>query len=201
MRETATTLTDFLMSACSFGYAIRLVRSHATFKGPILFFLAFSLAALIGGIWHGYFSRPDAPGESFIWWLSMLFGGLSAAGLALTGLELMGLRPPNAAITIALLGMGFATYVWFHPLFLAAIAVSVAGSVVCLAGLSRRILQGERVGPILAVAGLVISAAGAIFQQQGVSVHPVSFDNNATYHVFLIISLGFLYAGLRRISP
>ncbi len=201
MREIATTLTDFLMSAFSFAYALRLIRQHAAFKGPIVFFLAFSVAALIGGLWHGYFSQPGAPGERIVWWLSMLFGGLSAAGLALTGLELMRLRLPKVAMAITLFTAAFGVYVWFDPRFLATIAASAGGTLICLAGLSQRLLQRVTSGPLLAITGLAISVSGAIAQQQGVTLHLSSFDPNATYHLFLIVSLGFFYAGLRRISP
>jgi len=200
MHEIATTLTDFFMAALSLAYAIGWMRQRASFRGPTLFFLAFSLAALLGGLWHGYFSVPGAPGERIVWWLSMWFGGLSAAGLALTGLELMGLRLRKVAVAIAIFTAAFGVYVWLDPRFLATIATSAGGTLICLAGLSYQLVQRVTLGPLFAIAGLVISVSGAIAQQKGVTLHLLSFDHNATYHLFLIVSLGFFYAGLRRIS-
>lgn len=200
MHEIATTLTDFLMAAFGLAYATGQIRQRPAFRGPILFFLAFSLAALFGGLWHGYFSVPSAPGERIIWWLSMWFGGLSAAGLALTGLELVGLRLRKGAFAIAFFAAAFGVYVWLDPRFLATIAASAGATLICLAGLSYQLLQRVTLGPLLAIAGLVISVSGAIAQQRGVTLHLLSFDHNATYHLFLIVSLGFFYAGLRRIS-
>jgi len=199
MLEPATTLTDFLMAAISLVCAVRQRRAQPSFQGPILFFLAFAMAAALGGLWHGFLGASSGLAGRVVWWLSMCFGGLSSAGLALAGLELLGVRRGLRA-GLPVFAVAFGAYVWMQPAFVAAIVASACGTLICLAGLLYRLRQQPATGPLLGIAALALSAAGAFVQQRGIALDPNYFDHNATYHLFLLVSLGMFHAGLRRIS-
>jgi hypothetical protein len=203
VREIATTLTDYLMAGASLAAALTFPRRPAVFpaRGPVLFFTGFALAALFGGTWHGYFSGMETPEGRLLWWCSMLFAGASAAGLAVIGCELLGVRNRTALlVATGSFLLAFGVYLWDDMRFLPGLVATAAGTLVCLAGLANRVRRGGGTGAWMAMAALALSVVAALVQQVGLAIHPVHFDHNATYHVLLLPALGLFYAGLRRIE-
>jgi hypothetical protein len=203
VREIATTLTDYLMAGASLAAALTFPRRPAVFpaRGPVLFFTGFALAALFGGTWHGYFSGMETPEGRLLWWCSMLFAGASAAGLAVTGCELLGVRNRTALLAASgIFLLGFGVYIWDDMRFLPSLMATATGTLVCLAGLANRVRHRDGADAWMAMAALALSVVAALVQQVGLAIHPVHFDHNATYHVLLLPALGLFYAGLRRIE-
>ena len=130
MRELATTLTDFLLTAVCLLCAWRLahVAKPARLYGPAVFFAGFAAAALVGGIWHGFFSDGETRAQQIVWWLTMVFAGITAAGLALSGLELRGVRAMRGPVLLlAMLLASYSILAWRDPRFLVSLVASVAG--------------------------------------------------------------------------
>jgi hypothetical protein len=80
------------------------------------------------------------------------------------------------------------------------LVASIAGTLLCVAGLVSRLRAPERPGALLALAGLGVSVLAAIAQQQRVAIDPVHFDHNATYHLLLLPALALLLVGFLRIA-
>ena len=203
MRELATTLTDFLLTAVCLLCAWRLANasSPARLHGPVVFFAGFAAAALVGGIWHGFFSDEQTLAQQVVWWLAMLFAGVTAAGLALSGLELVGVRAMRGpGLLLATFLTIYALLAWRDPRFLLSLIASVAGILVCAAGFVRRLRDAGQPGAILGLAGLGLAVVAAVAQQQRVAIDPVRFDHNATYHLLLLPALALLFGGFRHLA-
>lgn len=197
--EFFTALTDFILAAFCLVLTRAFARGHGwTLRGPLVLFAGFALAALAGGIWHGFFSARLDLAQAIVWWFSMLFTGVTAAGLALIGLELLGAtRVKLATLAIAVLLAVYAVLSWIDPRFLISLLGTVAGTLLCIAGLLR---NARVAGSMLVLGGLGVSVIAAIAQQRGVALDPARFDHNATYHLLLLPALWLIYTGLRRLS-
>jgi hypothetical protein len=203
VRELATTLTDFLLTAVCLLCAWRLANAAAPAKlyGPAVFFGGFAAAALVGGIWHGFLGDEQTLAQAFVWWLTMLFAGVTAAGLALSGLELRGVSAMRGPVLLlAMLLAVYAILAWRDPRFLVSLIASVAGIAVCAAGFVSRLRDAGRRGAVLGLAGLGLSVVAALAQQRRVAIDPVHFDHNATYHVLLLPALALLFSGFLHLA-
>ena len=197
--EFVTGLTDFVLAALCVGFARVFTRTGGwTLRGPLILFAGFALAAFAGGLWHAFFSARQDFAQAIVWWFSMLFTGVTAAGLALIGLELLSAtRVKLATLAIAMLLVVYAVLSWIDPRFLISLLATVAGTVLCIVGLLR---NARVAGSMLVLAGLGVSVIAAIAQQRGVALDPARFDHNATYHLLLLPALWLIYTGLRRLS-
>jgi hypothetical protein len=202
VNEPATALTDFLLALLAVVFLFKLLRRpHASLRvGAPLFFAGFAMAAVLGGVAHGFMSDDGSLLYRVTWWSTLVFTCVAACGLAAIGLEGLGWHDARGLVV----GCGifvcvFAVYAWSDSRFLVAVVVTGAGSVLCLVGLARH-ARRARAGAALAAAGLLISIVASVLQQSGLALHPVHFDHNATYHLFLVPALTLLYVGNRRIA-
>lgn len=203
VREPATALTDYLLALIALIFLLRLARMDARrgSVGALMFFSGFAAAAIFGGTWHGFFSDDTSPAQRVIWWLTQMSTGIAASGLAVIGLERFGWRNSRALLMgSAIFVAAYASYAWFDSRFLVTVVASGATTLLCLAGLIFHARRSKRSGAELVAAGLVLSLFAAVLQQRGVAIHPLHFDHNATYHLWLFPALGLIYAGNRRIA-
>jgi hypothetical protein len=202
MREPATALTDFLLAVLAAVFLLELRRrGRSPLVGAQLFFGGFGLAALLGGIEHGFLVGDASAAQRVTWWLTITFTGVAACGLGCVGLERLGLRDARSLLAGAgIFVVSFGVYAWSDSRFVVSVLVSGAGSALCLVGLLRHALRVPQSGAVWAAAGLLISVTASVLQQRRLAVHPIHFDHNATYHLFLIPALGLFYAGNLRIA-
>jgi hypothetical protein len=199
--EIDVALTDFLLCLEAAWFA-RFVGSPAA-RSPLVDYLritfgGFALAALLGGISHGFFNEPDDPLNALLWRLTMIAVGVTASGFALTGMGLLGgrtLRYGRRAV-----GAAFAVYVLITLVraeFIVAILFYVPATLICLAGIvvARSRCPGHRIGH--GILGLVISLLAPVIQQLQISVHPVYLTHNALYHLVLMPALFLFYRGVK----
>lgn len=199
MTEPATALTDFLLGSLALVFLSRLLDGRRV--GAPLFFAGFAISAVLGGTTHGFFSGDVSDAQRFLWWLTIAFTGVAASGLVTVGLGCFGWRDTRALLlSSSIFSAAVASYAWSDPRFLVSVVVTGAGSVMCLAGLASHGRKHAASGAGWAMLGLVLSIVASLLQQERVAVHPVHFDHNATYHVFLIPALALFYAGDRRIA-
>ncbi len=154
-----------------------------------------ALAALTGGLWHGFWTLPS-PQSDRVWWLTMVFAGIAAGGYALVGLGLHRRRRMSAAFAVAVVVTGYAVAAFLHPDFRLTVLIVIPATVVFASGLWR---QWSRPGAGLAMVGAVLELLAAIPQQLGVGLDAVHLSHNAVYHLLLLAAHYLLYRGLRRL--
>jgi hypothetical protein len=204
VNEPATTLTDYLLALIALVFLAQLARADTAKRliGARMFFFAFALSAISGGTWHGFFSGGnESIASRVIWWLTLTFTAIAACGLAAIALERFGWHNARALLLgSAIFVTGFAFYAWWDRRFLVTLVVTGAATLLCLAGLIFQARRHPRSGGELAAAGLLLSLPAALLQQSRVAIHPVHFDHNATYHLWLMAVLALFYLGNRRIG-
>jgi len=197
--EPATTLTDVLLALI--GLVLFVQQRHTGRQGAAMFFAALAVAAVFGAVSHGFLSAATPAVRQIVWWITLVCTGVTAAGLALIGLESLDWSTTRTRLLIVLVPTAlFAVVVWFDPRFRLGLMATAVGGLVFATGLIRHARRFPGSGAGLAALGIGISVVAGILQQRGVAVYPVHFDHNATYHVILIPALLLLHAGTLRMA-
>lgn len=199
MYEPATTLTDYLLAAeCAWFAQVlagRAGKGTGLPSGPfVALFVSVAVAAVAGGTVHGFFPDQASAGNRFLWSLTLLSIGGTAAAMVAVSLRLAA-APDRSSIGVAALGwVGYATIVLFVSReFIVAIIAYLPAAVLLLAALGVRRARGRPEGTLVGGAGVLLALVGAAGQQAGVGIHPLYFDHNAIYHVAQMVTLALLF--------
>jgi len=199
MEEIDVTLTDYALGLESLWFAFLISRKRATSETPGLkiLFVGFALAALAGGTFHGFFNNPAQPGHDFLWWLTLSFTGVTAAGFALTGVTLLTGSPSLPARRLLLsLFLVYLVLTLRYREFSIAILFYLPALLSCVAGLTFRYIRRPNPQILLGILGLVASLPATLLQQLQIALHPVYFTHNALYHLILMGALYLFYRGI-----
>jgi uncharacterized protein DUF6962 len=202
--EPDVALTDFALALECAGFAVWLHR-----RGPadaflrrwfVVFFAALGLAALLGGIAHGFPSDPQSRLYWLVWTAILLAIGVTAlAGWAL-GARLV-LSEATATHVVAAAGaafVGYASVVLFVSHSFAIAVIHYLPAAVFLLGAFVLAYLRQRNGFLLAgIAGLVLTFVAAAVQQSETSLHPVYFNHNALFHVIQAFALLLIFLAAR----
>ena len=208
--ELMTLLTDYLLAGAAAWFALRLYRTALAFgqRGLKVWSLAFatgSLAALLGGTWHGIrpFLYPFA--ERALWFAIVACIGIASC-LFVVGAAAAYAAPRPRALLVAFSGGKLVSYLaWMtrHQEYLYVAIDSVVSLLIVLALLARAAWAGQFGGFRSFLAGFLLGALGAALRELGVSPHE-HFNENDLYHLIQIASLWFFYRGaleVRDVAP
>lgn len=200
MTEPDVTLTDYGI-ALECAILAGLLHRRAAGRGDlrrffVLFFAASGLGALAGGTVHGFFLHDDSLAAAALWRAALLALGVTAFAAWSIGARLL-LAGTAARIVQALAALELAAYavvvVVFDQRFLVAI-VNYAPAVAFLALSFLVAYRRQGGGPLVAgLAGLLLTAAAAVVQRRGISLHPTLFNHNALYHVIQMIAFVLIF--------
>ena len=203
MTQIDVTLTDYLLCAQALWFAAgtgRLGRRSPTATYLQLTFIGFAAASLAGGTTHGFFNATSDPLHAPLWWLTLWFVGVTAAGFALTGIALLQPRfEPIALWAAAVTLVLYTLFTVVHPDFLVAILFYVPATLICLAGLIRWYRHHGGQDVAYGIAGILISLLAPVVQQLKLSLHPVYLTYNAVYHLILMLALYLFYRGAKQV--
>jgi hypothetical protein len=203
--EPATLVTDYLLALFTGVLGGRLKRAsvNAEWAGFAetadwqqwwwVAFMATAIASAAGGTVHGFQHAMARPVADLLWLVAL--EGLVVAAFAVVSAAIVLLRWRRIARFSATYAaaVAFGSYgLWMirNPVFLAAIAAYAVALVFLVAvRLSVRRLDG---GGGLLLAGVALSAAAAVVQQSGWSIHR-SFNHNDLYHVIQAVAIWLLY--------
>jgi len=195
--EPDVTPTDFALAIECAIFAAWLCRQPGAGSplsaGFTALFAGVGLAALLGGITHGFV--PDERSWLYrVLWPATLFAiGLAALASWTIGAHLC-LREKAARRVTALAALVFAGYMAVVLFVSQSFTVSIAHYLPAAAFVLMAFVQTwwrRRTQVLLVgIAGVVLTFVAAGVQQGGIGLHPLYFDHNALYH--LIQALGLL---------
>jgi hypothetical protein len=201
LHEPATFATDCAIALWSTWLGARLKVSDRATSWWRRTFYGTAVAALAGGIYHGFGPAMPNNAADLLWRATLL--ALVATSFGLTLAAAYRLLPETsfrfwrraATVKAAL----FAGYVIARPFFLSAIMdYGTSMLFVLVAALHAWFAKGAREARWL-VAGVIASALGAAVQQLGWAPHP-RFNHNDLYHLIQMVALGLFYRGARMLA-
>lgn len=198
--EPMTMLTDFLLAAACGGFSFALMRRAHGLRAIRLWALAFAamgLAALAGGIYHGFQMHLDRVVLTILWKITVY--AIGAGGFCMLAASiLVSLRQPlqRWALGAALLKLTvYAVWMLNHDEFRYVIydyAPSLFGVLI----LHMLMLPKHAPGAGWIISGALMTYAAAAIQLLGVGWSE-SFNHNDLYHVVQLVAFSALYLGAR----
>ncbi len=202
--EPDVTLTDFGLALECGGFAAWLAWRHAP-AAPLRlafigFFAAVALAALLGGITHGFL--PDEQARLYrVVWLSTLIaiGAAALASWAIGARLIFSDRTANRVTAFA--ALLFAAYVAAVVFVSRSFAVAIAHYLPAAAFLLFAFAYAwrrRRSGFLAAgIAGVALTFVAAAVQQGRIGLHPLYFNHNALYHLIQALALLLIFLAAR----
>ncbi len=208
LHEAAVSLSDFALAALAAVLAGKLLSMNTEMLRVRKWFGveigAVALAALAGGIAHGFFPDTDVSWGALVWRFTLLCVGLTGLAAVMIASFLL-FRPGTVERVRTAALMAFAVYcgiVLFEwQRFAVALAFYVpAALLLFFAFLVRwRRERSSFASDGLIAMGLTFLAAG--IQHFRVAIDPVYFNHNVIYHLVQAAAVVFLYrAGMRWIN-
>jgi MFS family permease len=205
LHEAAVSISDFALSALCAVLATRLIshntEMHRVQKWFAVEIVAVAVAALLGGIVHGFVPDTDAFWGALMWRATLLFIGLTGmAGIMISSFLLC--RPGTVervrigALLIFAVYCGIVLFEWQH--FGVALAFYLPTAVLLFIAF---LIRWRRKPDSFACDGLIamtLTFIAGMLQHFRVAIHPVYFDHNVVYHLIQGFAMIFLYrAGSR----
>lgn len=202
--EAVVAATDYLLAAAALAGAWALLRAES--RRPRLGvrpwaagFVSLGAAALLGGTWHGFYSRIGDPTGDVLWKATLASAGLTGfflvagAAFAFVPRRAAGWITVAAAMKLAVFLFGALASDEFGPVILDSAANVAALIVLALLALrSRRAPEAAR----WILAGIALSAAAAAIEVLRPDL-PRPLTPDATYHLVQLLALAFFYRGGR----
>jgi hypothetical protein len=200
--EPATILTDFAVAGICAIFATDIARATPNIVGArglwALSFAFAAIAAIIGGVVHGFALHLGAAVKQRLWKATQYTVGLtSLAILAAAIIAFVG-----GVAERWLLGVAVAKFVAYATAVARrddywVVVVDYGASMIVMAALAvAGWVQGKAPAAPWLVAGVAVSAVAAAVQVRKVAPHP-RFNHNDLYHVIQIAALYLFYRGGR----
>jgi hypothetical protein len=197
VKEPDVTLTDFALALECAVFCVILLRGSAgnlVRRWWVVFFASVGLAALIGGLVHGFF-----PGHPTLWRATLLTLGVTSLAGWFVGSLLLGMRWLRP-VAVVLLGIYAGVVLFVNSTFVVAIAMYLPATVFLLLAMVASYATTRDRAAAIGIVGLLLTFAAAAVQQLKVGLHPVYFNHNALYHLIQFIALWLVFIAARRVS-
>ncbi|MCC6778681.1 MAG: hypothetical protein IT537_18980 [Hyphomicrobiales bacterium] len=203
MLEPDVTLTDFALALECGAFAIWLARHHDT-PAFVTLFAASAVAALLGGISHGFLPDETAWAARATWIASLAAIGIAAFACWVAGADLI--LPPAGRRVVTwlaaiLLVAYLATIVWVSSSFSVAIAGYAPAMTFLLIAFAIAWHRRPTAAHLAGVASMVLSFVAAAVQELRLGLHPVYFSHSALYHLIQAIAFLLLFLAARATRP
>lgn len=201
--EPDVALTDFALALLSAGFVVwisRFTRGDGLRRAFLFFFGAVAVAALLGGITHGYLPEHDTPLYVTFWTGSLIAIGVAAFASWVIGARLI--MPDRAAqliitLAAALLVAYIAILLVASSSFAVAVIHYLPAAIFLLIAFGIAYHRHRNRHFLAGMAGVAMTFAAAAIQQIGIGLHPVYLSHNALYHIVQGISLFLIFVAAR----
>jgi hypothetical protein len=204
MHEPGVALTDYALAIENAIFAFVLSRV----AGPnaklrlwfVVFFSAIALAALLGGISHGFAPSLWIMDRELTWTATMITIGLAGLGAWMSAAHLRGCERARSGERIAGWGV-FAAFV-FVVLFVSqdfkyAIVAYLPATLFLLLSFFGWWIRSRHESARIGALGVLLTFVAAGVQQSELSLHSVYMNNNVIYHIIQAIALALVFVGAR----
>ena len=205
--EPGVALTDFVLSMESLVVVVLLLRKDAADRRIrnrfVVFFAALGIAALAGGLSHGFLHDRYPVPDQVAWSISLLAIGLvGLAGWYICAWYLE--RPVPARRLVQATSLLFVLYcfvvVFYNNSFYMAILFYLPATLFLLLLLVTRYVKQKDSRVLPGIAGLLLALLAAAVQQSDLVIHPVWLNQNVLYHLFEFVAILLLYVFAYRVS-
>jgi len=198
--EVVVGLTDYLLTLeCAFfaGMLMRIDGGRPELRRFFaVFFSALALTSLTGGTYHVWFSNSPSVPANVLWTTTVVaLGAVAFAAWSIGACVFLPQPAKDFVVKAALVEfLGYSAYVVaIDDHFWVAIA-NYLPSVVFLGAAFAVSYRRLRAPPVLiGLFGLGVTFAAAAIQRSGLSLHPIYFNHNATYHLVQGIGLFMIF--------
>jgi hypothetical protein len=198
MQEAAVTLSDFFLAGLNVWLAWKMWAAPVERKNLrdnfMGLFFATGLAALFGGVFHG-FAAASQYGDT-LWVLTLVTVGISGYNLWLVLGELV-LTERLHRILKSLLRVALGAYVGYIFMgernFYVAILAYIPPAILLMGLLVRRMFSSPKRHEVYGLISLILSFVAATIQQLKIDLHPEYLNHNAIYHLMQAIGCWLLY--------
>ncbi|GKY87259.1 DUF6962 family protein [Sinisalibacter aestuarii] len=191
MKSPDVTLTDFALALVAAGFALALLGGGGLSGLYALLFAALAVAALAGGIWHGWFAGQQTGPGGALWLTVMLSVGLANLALwRLTGALLQ--TPLPGWIGWGQLVLFAALALFVSRSFLLTSAFTLPPTLALLWAFAADLAAP---GHMPGAAGLAVALAGAGLQAARIGLPALRLSHNGLYHIVQAIAFTLVFLG------
>jgi len=205
--EPDVTLTDFGLAVECAWLAVWL-HWRALPGGPlrtwfVVFFAAAGIAALLGGITHGFLSDTQSAIYDVVWSATLIAIGIAALSTwAIGGHLLFSQRVAKRVLVFAvsLLAMYVATVLLVTQSFAVSIVYYVPAAAFLLTAFVLIYLRHHRNYLVAGIVGLTLSFVAAAIQQTETGILSLGLNHNALYHLVQAVALILIFLAARGLT-
>lgn len=203
MTEPDVALTDFGLALECGVLTVLLLRRPARPAEPLrawflVFFSSAGLAALLGGVVHGFLLDAPAQLVDSLWLMIVVAAGLTALSCWAIGAKLL-FNERTARRVLLLAIVLFAAYLlvvlFVSPSFRVVVVNSTAAAVFLLIAYLGAYRRSRCRELLWGVAGIALMLLAGAIQESGLDLHP-RFTHNALYHVVVAIALYLIFRSM-----
>ncbi len=196
MTEPDVALTDFGLALESGVLTVLLLRRRAPPGEPLrfwflVFFSSAGLAALLGGVVHGFLLDAPAQLVDSLWLMIVVATGLTALSCWAIGARIL-FHEKAVRLVFFMTLLLFAAYLvvvlFVSPSFRVVVVNSTAAAAFLLIGYLGAYRRTRRPELTWGIAGIALILLAGALQESGLDLHP-RFTHNAFYHVVVGIAL------------
>jgi predicted neutral ceramidase superfamily lipid hydrolase len=205
LHESAVSISDFALGALAAFWATRLLSSPTEKPRIRTWFVveisAVGIAALLGGIAHGFLPDETQFWGALIWRATLVFVGVTGMGAMMLASFLL-FRPRAVERMRFAMMIAFAIYsgiVLFEwQRFVVALVFYIPPAVLLFIAFLVRWRRGRESFATDGLIAMALTFVAAGLQHFRVSIDPVYLNNNVIYHLVQAVAVFFLYrAGMR----